>query len=108
MTDDSAVQSATEPGEPRPSLPPFLYLPCESPRPENGHLTVDLRRTHDGQVALLAYTALDRLVDACGQHQPWAVVPAERLTDVDRVTPFDLVLLDVVLPESDRRTAVAS
>ncbi|WP_424922760.1 SAV_915 family protein [Aeromicrobium chenweiae] len=35
------------------------------------HGVVGLR---DGRTALLAYTALDRLVDCCGDRQPWVLI----------------------------------
>ncbi|WP_460525543.1 SAV_915 family protein [Flindersiella endophytica] len=38
----------------------------------------------DGRTALLVYSALDRLVTNCGEHQPWVVLPATALADIDR------------------------
>ena len=53
----------------RPVIPPVVYLPCRTPGEWGAE--VEMRRTKDGRVALLAYTALDRLADCMGPHQPW-------------------------------------
>jgi len=37
-----------------------------------------------------------------GETHPWMVVPTERLTLFWEESPFDLVLLDVVVPEHER------
>ncbi|WP_324195087.1 SAV_915 family protein [Nocardia farcinica] len=34
-----------------------------------------LRRTRDGRIACLAYSALDRLLNCCGNNQPWMWTP---------------------------------
>jgi hypothetical protein len=50
----------------------MLYLPCDGFRSVDEELSVDFRRMRDGRLALLAYTALDRLVNCCGQdHRGW-------------------------------------
>jgi hypothetical protein len=59
----------------------------------------------DGRLALVAYTALDRLVDGCGRDQPWVVIPAAKLDEIDQHQPYDLILLDVEIPEEQRRKA---
>lgn len=86
-------------------VPPFVYVPCAPVRPGEEDLTVDLRRTREGQLALLAYTALDRLVDCCGPDQPWAVMPTADLENVRRATGFDIVVFDVEIPADRRRQA---
>jgi hypothetical protein len=90
----------------RPPLPPMLYVPSAGPSAD-GSLLLDLRRIDDGRLALLVYTALDRLHTGCGQHQPWALVPTQTLDEIDAVQPYDLVLVDVSLPAELRRTAAA-
>lgn len=65
---------------------------------------VDVRRTADGRVALLVYSALDRFVDCCGQDQAWAVVPTAGLEDFCDGTTFDLIFLDMMIPLDSRRT----
>jgi hypothetical protein len=78
-------------------IPPVLYVPCEEgSTADDARLT--LRATQDGRRALLAYTALDRLVRCCGEAQPWALVPAAEL---DAAT-FDVVYLDLPVPEDLR------
>jgi hypothetical protein len=96
--------------EPRPAsppvvVPPIVYVPCAPRRSEDAELTVDLRQTREGKLALLAYTALDRLIDCCGPEQPWAVLPTADLEQVRLATSFDIILFDVEIPPEHRRPA---
>lgn len=87
-------------------FPPVVYLPCVAQVSEPDRAEVEMRTTRDGRVALLAYSALDRLHDCCGREQPWIVMPTPALGGLHATRPFDLLLLDVPIP-ADRRTAAA-
>ena len=81
--------------------PPVVYLPVGTDA--GGNLSdVKMIKLGDGRVALLAYTALDRFVDAWGEHQPWLLFETRRVEEIRAVKHFDLKLLDVVVPESFR------
>nr|WP_246361406.1 SAV_915 family protein [Haloechinothrix aidingensis] len=69
---------------------------------------VELRRTRDGRMALMAYSAMDRLKYCCGEQQPWMVLPTAYLDNIQQVQPFDLVLLDVIIPEEHRHGSVSA
>ncbi len=86
-------------------FPPMVYVPCDRVSPGDEELNVDLRPTNDGQVALLVYSALDRLVSCCGPHQPWVVMPTARFDKLGKHTHFDMVLLDIAIPDELRRGA---
>jgi hypothetical protein len=86
------------------AFPPVVYVPC-SPFVDDNTLSVDLRPTRDCRLALLVYSALDRLVDCCGDEQPWVVMPTANLEKVRLETNFELILLDVVIPDEFRRRA---
>lgn len=77
-------------------VPPMLYLPVRED--EDGSRTAEVRATQDGRRALLAYTALDRLALACGELQPWTLVPLSALEDLQAEQPFDLVAFDPDIP----------
>ncbi len=86
-----------------PTSPPVLYLPVHLDG--EGQVTdVRLIELAGGQVALLAYTALDRLVDACGDAQPWALVDSSKVLPAGEGTPYDVRFLDVSLPDELRLT----
>jgi hypothetical protein len=87
------------------SFPPVVYVPCSSVVMDDEVLSVDLRPTRDGRLALLVYSALDRLVDRCGEGQPWVVMPTANLEKVRVETGFELILLDVAIPDEFRRRA---
>jgi hypothetical protein len=84
-------------------VPPVLYIPVQDFQPESDNLTIDFRKLPDGRVALLAYTALDRLTAGCGTAQPWALVSTAKLDEIDRNTPYDVIMLDVQIEEDQQR-----
>ncbi|GAB1516841.1 SAV_915 family protein [Actinophytocola sp. KF-1] len=90
--------------EPDLLIPPVVYVACDIA--DEKSFVPDLLRTADGRVAILAYSALDRLIECCGEHQPWAVMPTSGLEAVRAEVAFDVVALDVAMPEARRRTVV--
>lgn len=90
------------------SFPPVVYVPCSPLDPGDEELSVDLRQTRDGQLALLVYSALDRLVTCCGEQQPWVALPAANLEQIREKTNFELILLDLEIPEELRRRSPES
>ncbi|GAA2781733.1 SAV_915 family protein [Saccharopolyspora taberi] len=95
-------------GKPIPQdFPPVVYLPCVETVADPAQARVAMRTTRDGRVALLAYTALDRLHTCCGRNQPWIVMPTAGLDELQKAQPFQLLLLDVVIPEDQRQEGAA-
>ncbi|OLT44712.1 hypothetical protein BJF85_19775 [Saccharomonospora sp. CUA-673] len=89
-----------------PQLPPVVYLPTG---PHDGEATqqadIELRRTPDGRLALLAYSAVDRLVECCGPHQPWILAQTSDLPKLHERQPYEMILLDAEIPEELRHPA---
>jgi hypothetical protein len=85
-----------------PDLPPVLYLPCVAHVSDPVEARVQMRETKDGRVAVLAYTALDRLLHCCGAGQPWVLAPLAALAELQRQYPFQVLMLDVPVPEHRR------
>ncbi len=95
-------------GTPLPKdFPPMVYLPCAEDVVDPAQARVDMRRTRDGRVALLAYSALDRLHTCCGAQQPWIVLPTAILDKLQQDDPFELLIRDVMIPEDERCGGVA-
>lgn len=84
-------------------FPPVVYLPCAESVSNPEAARVDMRQTRDGRTALLAYSALDRLHTCCGPDQAWILVPTANLARLQVARPFQLLLLDVVIPPERRR-----
>jgi hypothetical protein len=83
------------------TAPPVVYLPVDTDA--EGHVSeFKMIKLGDGRVALLAYTALDRFIDAWGEHQPWLLFDSRRVDDIKQSKHFDLKLLDVKVPEEFR------
>ncbi|WP_230592870.1 MULTISPECIES: SAV_915 family protein [Nocardiaceae] len=82
-------------------FPPVIYFPCVQSAVTPNDATVRVRTTRDGRSALLVFSALDRLRTCVGPDEPWLVMPTERLMTVRESVLFDLVLLDVVVPQNE-------
>lgn len=82
----------------------MVYVPAQELRPGDDEFQVELRYTEQGELALLVYSALDRLVDACGDAQPWALIRATDIAGLRDRLGYDLILLDAPLPTEERRT----
>lgn len=105
MSDIEVKQQATQTATRE--FPPFVYLPCSEHTASPENAVLELRRTKDGRAALLVYSALDRLKYCCGDQQPWIVMPTATLNELHKSQPFDLLLLDVVIPEEIRTGGTA-
>ena len=81
----------------RPFVLSALYLPSTGVPNARG-TEIELRRLRDGRMALLAYTAVDRLVKCMGPNQPWALFLTENLDELAEVQPFDVLMLDQRIP----------
>ncbi len=78
-------------------VPPVLYLPVRA-LPEGG-LIAEVHETTDGRRAVLVFTALDRLLDACGRSQSWKLIETVALDAIQETQPFDIVAFDPELPQ---------
>lgn len=80
-------------------MPPVVYVPCTPGDDGISHLAY--RNLDDGRVALLVYTALDRLIDLAGDVH-WALLDWDALQQAQDLQHYDIILQDVRIPE-DRR-----
>lgn len=81
--------------------PPVVYLPVRTD-PDGNVTDIAMIRLGDGRVALLAYTALDRFIRCCGTEQPWLLYFTHALPELHQEKPFDVKMLDVMVPEDFR------
>ena len=107
MTVSDADVGDSEAGAATQEFPPFVYLPCSEHVSKPEDAVLELRRSKDGRTALMVYSALDRLKYCCGTEQPWMVTPTEVLNELHKTQPFDLLLLDVIIPEEFRTGGVS-
>lgn len=78
------------------------YVPSQRLRRGDEQATLELRNTEDGLVAMLAFTSLERLVEGCGEKQPWVAVPLERVDTLRQMAGADVTLWDVTVPPEVR------
>ena len=82
--------------------PTVLYLPTAS-QSQGEELAFVLRELEDGQRALLVFTSLERLVEGCGDEQPWVSIRAESLPEFEALAEPDVLLWDAVLAPEIRQ-----
>ncbi|MCA1675231.1 MAG: hypothetical protein LC799_24575 [Actinobacteria bacterium] len=82
---------------------PVAYVPSQRGSLSDEQVTLELRHTVDGRLVMLAYTSLDFLVAGCGEAQPWVAAPAERVSELQRLSGAETVLWDVALFPDQRR-----
>lgn len=81
------------------------FIPSQRARLGDTEVTLELRRTEDDQLAMLAFSSLESLVAGCGEAQPWVAVPLERVDELMRLSGADVVLWDAALPRAFRHPA---
>ena len=101
---EEAVREGEVGAPAQPVIPPIVYVPVAQV-PDGEEVQIVFRQMLDGRVALVLYTALDRLVDCCGPHQPWIVMPTEKLPEVEKVLPYDALFFDLEMPQEQREQA---
>lgn len=84
-------------------LPPVVYVPSQQMAPGETELNLELRYLTGGEVAVLAYTSLDRLVAACGNAQPWALLGSEQVWELRDNGTVDVIAVDPEIPAELRR-----
>jgi hypothetical protein len=100
-TANSADRAGDAVGD-RVALPPVVYLPVAHVPDDATEGQAELRRLDDGRLAVMAYTSLDRLIDCCGEQQPWLLVRVAALSELRTQSGYAVVALDVPLPEELR------
>lgn len=79
----------------------MLYLPI-SPDSTGTTQYVEIRQLSDGRRGLVAFSALDRLTDRCGEAQQWVLVHTDRLPELRASEPFDVIVMDAALVEGQQ------
>lgn len=72
--------------------PPYLYIPVWLD--EEGIVQISITDGAQKEKILLAYTALDRLLDALGDKQPWAAIPTSKLSTIKEETGYTHLVVD--------------
>lgn len=87
-------------------VPETVYIPSERVRSREEDVTLELRRTTDGPLALVAFTSLEQLVEGCGNRQHWVAVRGHSLEDLRERSGADVIVWDAAIPIEDRRSGV--
>ncbi len=98
------AEAAPDVAQPRPltidnaSGEPMVFVPSRSFRRAERAAQLELQRTADGKLALMAYSSRAALSDACGPNQHFVAFPVGQLALAQRESGADSVLIDVPLP----------
>ncbi len=84
-------------------LPEQVYVPVAEADPEADEIRFELRRAADGEVLAPVYSSLAAMIHCCGDYQPWLLLPAQRLVELQREFGADRIVLDLSLAEDQRR-----
>lgn len=76
----------------------LVYAPCHAVSPADADVHLLLLQDASAQLLLPAWSSLDRLVQACGEQQPWVSVRLGHLDGVRASAGAVAVLLDAVAP----------
>lgn len=76
----------------------MVYLPCQRVVNGDHEAQLELRWLVDGRLAAVAYTTRERLVQACGESQPWVLLPTRVLEEYRERLGIEAVVLDAELP----------
>jgi type III secretion system (T3SS) SseB-like protein len=82
----------------------WLFVPARRPIGPAEQVYARMQRLRDGRLAMLAYTSLPALVDACGEHQTWVSFPAAWLSRLADDHTFDTVAINLPVPPRARIT----
>lgn len=80
-----------------PIQPPVAYLPCRLDS-EGQVAEVMMAELHDGRIALMGYTSLERFLKSCGPHHPWVLWKTEELESLKALKHYDAAYLDIPMP----------
>ncbi|MGH3906857.1 MAG: SAV_915 family protein [Pseudonocardiaceae bacterium] len=76
----------------------MVYLPSQRVVEGDDEAQLELRRLDDGRLAAVAYTTRERLVQCCGESQPWVLLPTRVLEEYHERLGIEAVVLDADLP----------
>ena len=81
--------------------PPYLYIPVWLD--DEGLVQISIADGAEKEKILLAYTALDRLLDALGDKQPWAAIPTAQLSTIKEETGYTHLVVDYFVSDIVRK-----
>lgn len=83
-------------------LPKQVYVPVAEVSLDVDQTRFEWRRTADGAVIAAVYSSLATMIHCCGDHQPWLLLPAGRMAELQREFGIDHIVLDLNLAQDQR------
>lgn len=82
-------------------VPPYLYVPVWLD--DEGTVQISIANGSKKEKILLAYTALDRLLDALGDKQSWAAIQTKQLSTIKEETGYTHLVVDYFVSDIVRK-----
>ncbi|WP_460957016.1 SAV_915 family protein [Parasphingorhabdus pacifica] len=94
------LEADSNPAETTPPQPQeqAFVIPAEEATPPQSEVTVQLARTPDDELVMLAFSTPERLAACLGNEQPWIAIPKSELQPVQHACEADILEIDPVLP----------
>lgn len=83
-------------------MPEQVFVPVAEADLDAEQTRLELRRSAEGEVVALVYSSLDSMIHCCGDYQPWLLIPAQRVMELQREFGVDRIVLDLCLTEDQR------
>lgn len=83
-------------------MPEQVYVPVAEADVNADETRFELRQAADGEVVALVYSSLEAMIHCCGHHQPWVLLPAQRVVELQQEFGVDRIVLDLSLAEGQR------
>jgi hypothetical protein len=83
-------------------LPEQVYVPVAGADLGAHEIRFELRRAADGELLAPVYSSVAAVVHCCGDYQPWLLLPADRMVELQRALGVDRIVLDLELVQNQR------
>lgn len=83
-------------------MPEQVYVPVAEADLGADETLLELRQSADGEVIAVVYSSLESMIHCCGDYQPWLLLPAQRMVELQQHFGVDRIVLDLSLAERQR------
>jgi hypothetical protein len=83
-------------------MPEQVFVPVTEADLDADETRLELRQSADGEVVAPVYSSLESMIHCCGDYQPWLLLPAQRVIELQQEFGVDRIVLDLSLTEGQR------
>ncbi|MGH3543449.1 MAG: SAV_915 family protein [Pseudonocardiaceae bacterium] len=83
-------------------LPEQVYVPVAEVDLDADETRFEWRQGADGELVAPVYSSLAAMIHCCGDYQPWLLLSAQRLVELQREFGIGRIVLDLGVAEGER------